>query len=82
MGHYFDGNPFGDIVRQMIWKDLISAFLAFFALVNPLQKLFVVISLRENYSHEELNKIINRSNRTALEVLVIFLFAGEIVLIM
>lgn len=61
-------------------KLFLSAFLAFFALVNPLQKLFVVVSLQNDYGKDELRKIINRSNLTALEVLVIFLFAGELIL--
>ncbi len=61
-------------------KHILSAFFAFLVLINPLQKLFVVMSLQEAYSRDELSKIINCSNRTALEVLVVFLFAGEIVM--
>lgn len=61
-------------------KLFLSAFFAFLALVNPLQKLFVVMSLQESYTQDDVRKIVNRSNRTALEVLVLFLFAGEIVL--
>jgi multiple antibiotic resistance protein len=61
-------------------KHFFSMFFAFLALVNPLQKLFVVMTLQESYDKNELRKIINRSNRTALEVLIIFLFAGELIL--
>jgi len=64
----------------MIVKHILSAFLAFLVLVNPLQKLFVVVSLQNSYTKLELRQIINRSNRTALEVLVIFLFAGAVLL--
>ena len=64
----------------MVIKAFFAAFFALFALVNPLQKLFVVMSLRNNYDDAELKKIINRSNRTALEVLIIFMLAGEAVL--
>lgn len=64
----------------MAINTFLAAFFAFFALVNPLQKLFVVMSLRNNYDKIDLHKIINRSNRTALEVLIIFMLAGEAVL--
>lgn len=61
-------------------KHFFSIFFAFLALVNPIQKLFVVMTLQESYSKKELQKIINRSNRTALEVLIIFLLVGEFLL--
>lgn len=61
-------------------KDFLTAFLAFIALVNPLQKLLVVVALKENYERRELHKIINRSNRTALEVLIVFMLVGEFIL--
>lgn len=64
----------------MALKSFLAAFFAFIALVNPLQKLFVVISLEKSYSKQDLRKIINRSNRTAFEVLVIFMLVGEAVL--
>lgn len=64
----------------MALNTFFAAFFAFFALVNPLQKLFVVMSLHNNYEKADLRKIINRSNRTALEVLIIFMLVGETVL--
>lgn len=64
----------------MDFKLLIGAFLAFLALVNPIQKLFVVFSLKENYSHAELNKIVTRASVTALGILVLFLFLGDVIL--
>lgn len=59
---------------------LATATLAFLALVNPFQKLIVVVSLQEQYRADELRKIVNRSNRTALGVLIIFLLIGETIL--
>ncbi|MDR2918664.1 MAG: MarC family protein [Tannerella sp.] len=64
----------------MQFKELLSAFIAFLALVNPFQKLFVTMALRDHYNRSELQKIVNRSNLTALMVLMIFLFVGEFVL--
>lgn len=64
----------------MEFKLLFGAFIAFLALVNPFQKLFVVMTLREHYCRAELRRIVNRSNRTALMILLIFLFVGEFVL--
>ncbi len=64
----------------MQFKELSSVFIAFLALVNPFQKLFVTMILRDHYNQGELRKIVNRSNLTALMVLMIFLFVGEFVL--
>lgn len=61
-------------------KLFFSALFAFIALVNPIQKLFVVFSLRDNYSREQLNKIVTRATITALAVLILFLFLGEVIL--
>lgn len=64
----------------MSLKLFLRAFFTFIALVNPLQKIIVVISLQESYKKYELIKIINKSNITALIVLNIFLFAGDFIL--
>lgn len=61
-------------------KLFFSAFFAFFALVNPVQKLFVVFSLQDNYSPTELKRIVTRATITALGVLILFLFLGDIIL--
>ena len=61
-------------------KLFFTVFIAFLVLVNPLQKIFVVITLQNNYTGNELRKIINWSNLTALGVLVLFLFLGERIL--
>lgn len=57
-----------------------GAFLAFLALVNPVQKLFVVFSLQDNYSPAELKKIVTRATLTALGILILFLFMGDVIL--
>lgn len=56
------------------------ALFAFFALVNPVQKVFVIFSLRENYSQAELRKIVTKATITAIGVLVLFFFLGETIL--
>ncbi|MBE9488335.1 MAG: MarC family protein [Bacteroidetes bacterium] len=61
-------------------KIFLSAFLAFLALVNPIQKLFVVFSLQENYTPSELKKIVTKSTITALGILILFLFLGIFIL--
>ena len=61
-------------------KVFFSAFFAFLALVNPIQKVFVVFSLRENYTQAELHKIVGKATLTAIGVLLLFLFLGEAIL--
>lgn len=61
-------------------KLFFSALFAFIALVNPIQKLFVVFSLKDNYTSKELKHIVTKATVTALGVLILFLFLGEIIL--
>lgn len=61
-------------------KIFFSAFFAFLALVNPVQKLFVVFSLQNNYTPAELKRIVTRATVTALAVLILFLFLGDVIL--
>lgn len=61
-------------------KLFFSAFFAFLALVNPIQKLFVVFSLQDKYSSAELKRIVIRATLTALGILVLFLFLGDAIL--
>lgn len=61
-------------------KMFFGAFLAFLALVNPVQKLFVVFSLQDNYSPSELKRIVTRATFTALGILILFLFLGDAIL--
>ena len=59
-------------------KTFFSAFFAFLALINPIQKVFVVFSLQENYSRAELHRIVDKATVTAIGVLLLFL--GEAIL--
>lgn len=61
-------------------KTFFSAFFAFLALINPIQKVFVVFSLQENYSRAELHCIVDKATVTAIGVLLLFLFLGEAIL--
>ena len=61
-------------------KTFFSAFFAFLALINPIQKVFVVFSLQENYSRAELHRIVDKATVTAIGVLLLFLFQGEAIL--
>ncbi len=61
-------------------KLFFSAFFAFLALINPLQKVFVVFSLQETYSRGELRRIVDKATLTAIGVLLLFLFLGEAIL--
>ena len=58
-------------------KLFFSAFFAFLALINPIQKVFVVFSLQETYSRGELRRIVDKATLTAIGVLLLFLFLGE-----
>ena len=61
-------------------KLFFSAFFAFLALINPIQKVFVVFSLQETYSRGELRRIVDKATLTAIGVLLLFLFLGEAIL--
>ena len=61
-------------------KTFFSALFAFLALINPIQKVFVVFSLQENYSRAELHRIVDKATVTAIGVLLLFLFLGEAIL--
>ena len=53
-------------------KTFFSAFFAFLALINPIQKVFVAFSLQENYSRAELHRIVDKATVTAIGVLLLF----------
>lgn len=61
-------------------KTFFSAFFAFLALINPIQKVFVVFSLQDNYSRVQLHRIVDKATVTAIGVLLLFLFLGEAIL--
>ena len=61
------------------YKFLLSSFAAIFALVNPVQKIFVMTSLQEQLSDKQLNYLALKSSVTALFILLLFLSLGNIV---
>lgn len=61
-------------------KLFFSACLTLLALINPIQKVFVVVSLQENYTRPELRRIVNKATVTAIGVLLLFLLMGEAIL--
>ena len=61
-------------------KLFFSACLTLLALINPLQKVFVVVSLPENYTRPELRRIVDKASVTAIGVLLLFLLMGEAIL--
>jgi len=60
-------------------KLLLSCFVAFVALVNPIQKVFVVTSLLQQFDSKSTNIISIKATLTALIILVFFLLVGEVV---
>ncbi len=55
----------------------IVALLTFISLLNPIQKIFVISTLRESYDSDSIRRIVNRSTRTASIVLILFLVVGN-----
>lgn len=61
-------------------KLFFSACLTLLALINPIQKVFVVVSLQETYTRPELRRIVDKASVTAIGVLLLFLLMGEAIL--
>lgn len=59
--------------------DIISAAVAMLALVNPIQKIFLISSLRENLSDAQIRSIITKSTLIAFVTLIVFLAFGNII---
>lgn len=58
----------------------LACFVAFVALVNPIQKVFVVTSIQKQFGEEATKSISIRASFTALGILLFFLLVGRIVL--
>ena len=58
---------------------LLGCFVAFVALVNPIQKVFVVTSLHKQFGEQSARSISIRASFTALAILLFFLFVGRVV---
>lgn len=64
----------------MQFDPLMKGSVAFFALVNPIQKILVISSLKKQFNSKELKYISIKSTITALITLILFLFVGEVIL--
>ena len=60
-------------------KLLLVCIFAFIALINPIQKVFVVSSLQSQFDTVSTKEISIRSTRTAFIVLFLFLIAGQFI---
>ncbi|MBN1938672.1 MAG: MarC family protein [Candidatus Aminicenantes bacterium] len=60
-------------------NNLLSGFTAFIALVNPVQKIFVIHSLQKQFDEKTTRFISIKSTITALVILVTFLAAGHVI---
>jgi len=58
---------------------LIGSFVALLALINPIQKIFVITSLQGQFSDKELRYLSAKSTLTALIILIFFLFLGHLI---
>lgn len=57
----------------------MSAFVAILALVNPVQKIFVIASLQTQFNDNELRQLSLKASITAGLILIFFLFLGHLV---
>src|SRR5665647_2411141 len=57
----------------------ISSFITLLALINPVQKIFVINSLQERLTDKELRYISVKSSLTAFIILMLFLFLGNVI---
>jgi multiple antibiotic resistance protein len=60
-------------------KLFLSSLVAFLALVNPMHKILVVNSLREQFSGKDLRFLSVKSSITAYVILILFLFLGHFI---
>ncbi|HAF29194.1 MAG TPA: MarC family protein [Bacteroidales bacterium] len=60
-------------------KLLTSCLVAFFALVNPIHKILVITSLQDQFNDKQLRYLSFKSSFTAMLILILFLFLGELI---
>ncbi|HAN17520.1 MAG: antibiotic resistance protein MarC [Bacteroidetes bacterium GWC2_33_15] len=63
----------------MDFKLIISGAVAFFALINPIHKIFVISSLQNQFNDPELRYLSIKSSFTAFLILLFFMFLGELI---
>lgn len=64
---------------NMIYQ-LIKETIFFLIIINPMSKIVIVSMLSKQYKHMEVEKLLVKSSIIAMIMLVIFAFAGEIIL--
>lgn len=57
----------------------ISSFVTLLALINPVQKIFLMTSLQDQLTDKELKYISIKSSLTAFFILILFLFLGNVI---
>src|SRR5665647_131915 len=60
-------------------KVFISSFVTLLALINPVQKIFLMTSLQDQLTDKELKYISIKSSLTAFFILILFLFLGNVI---
>ncbi len=65
---------------EIMVQIFFAALLSFIALLNPVQKIFVIFSLQQSYDKNSLKRIVNRSSLTAYFALMLFLVLGNQIL--
>ncbi len=63
----------------MEFKLILGSAIAMLALVNPIQKIFVITSLQNQFSDEELRFLSAKSSLIALIILIFFLLLGQLI---
>jgi multiple antibiotic resistance protein len=66
-------------MKIMEFRLLLSSFVAILALVNPIQKIFIITSLQNQFTDKELRYLSSKSSLTALIILILFLFLGQLI---
>lgn len=59
----------------------ISSFVTLLALINPIQKIFLMTSLQDQLTDKELKYISIKSSLTAFFILIFFLFLGNVIFV-
>jgi multiple antibiotic resistance protein len=70
---------FTDTIFTFQTTYFISTFVTLLALINPIQKIFLINSLQERLTDKELRYISIKSTITAFVILILFLFLGNVI---
>lgn len=70
---------FTDTIFTFQTAYFVSTFVTLLALINPIQKIFLINSLQERLTDKELRYISIKSSITAFVILILFLFLGNVI---